>query len=69
MLVNECQLKTVSDDDCRIVRRVCQAVSTRSARLAAAGIVTIVTKIGKCHKCTVAIDGSLYKYHPEFKFK
>jgi hexokinase len=57
-----------TDDDCRLVRRVCAAVSTRGARLAAAGIVTVVRRIGKVKKCTVAVDGSLYKYHPRFKF-
>lgn len=51
------------------MERICQAVSTRAARLAAAGIVTIVRKIGKVDKCTVAVDGSLYKLHPDFRFK
>ena len=69
VLVKDCGLESVSDDDCRAVRRVCEAVSTRAARLAAAGIVTIVRKINKLDKCTVAVDGSLYKFHPQFKHK
>ena len=56
----------VSDADCEIVRRVCEAVSTRAARLAGAGVVTLVKKIGKTASCTVAVDGSLYKKHPKF---
>ena len=56
----------VSDDDCEAVRKVCEAVSTRAARLAATGVVTLVKKIGKLHSCTVAVDGSLYKEHPGF---
>ena len=55
-----------SDADCEAVRKVCAAVSTRAARLAAAGIVTVVTKINKLDSCTVAVDGSLYKKHPKF---
>ena len=56
----------ISDDDCKIIRRVCEAVSTRAARLAGAGIVALVEKIGKIDSCTVAVDGSLYKRHPAF---
>ena len=68
-LVTECGLESVSDEDCRVVRRVCEAVSTRAARLAAAGIITIVRKIGRLDKCTVAVDGSLYQLHPQFRHK
>ena len=47
--------------DCEVIRRVCVAVSTRAARLAAAGIVALVKKIDKTGGCTVAVDGTLYK--------
>ena len=55
-----------SDEDCEAVRKVCQAASTRAAQLAAVGIVALVRKINKLDKCTVAVDGSLYKLHPKF---
>ena len=55
-----------SDQDCEVVRRVCEAVSTRAARLTAAGIVALVKKINKIDGCTVAVDGGLYKRHPNF---
>ena len=58
-----------SDADCETVRRVCEAVSTRAARLAAAGVVALVRKINKLDNCSVAVDGSLYKYHPKFSTK
>ena len=58
-----------SDADCKLVRRVCEAVTVRAARLAAAGIVALVTKIDKLDKCTVAVDGSLYKLHPWFQHR
>ncbi len=59
----------MTDEDCRIVRTVCEAVSTRAARLAGAGITTIVRKIKRLDQCTVAVDGSLFKFHPKFKFE
>ena len=68
-LKTECKLTGVTDEDCSIVRRVCEAVSGRAARLAGAGIVTVVRKINRLDKCTVAVDGSLYKFHPQFKHK
>ena len=58
-----------SDADCEVVRRVCEAVSTRAARLAATGIVALVRKINKLGKCTVAVDGTPYKEHPTFREK
>jgi len=43
---NEVSILTdATDDDCKIIRRVCEAVSTRAARLAAAGIVALVRKV------------------------
>jgi len=38
-------LDGATDDDCRIIRKVCEAVSTRAARLAAAGVVALVRKV------------------------
>ncbi len=58
-----------SDADCEAARRICEAVSTRAARLAAAGIVALVKKINKLDGCSVAVDGSLYKKHPKFASK
>ena len=69
VLKNKCGLDPVTEQDCEYVTQISRAVSTRAARLAAAGIVTIVRKMGREKKCTVAVDGSLYKFHPEFRFK
>ena len=40
---------------------MCEAVSTRAARLAIVGIVALAKKINKMDGCTVAVDGSLYE--------
>ena len=53
-----------SDKDCEVIRRVCDAVSIRAARLTAAGIVALVKKIDKMDGCTVAVERSLYKRDP-----
>ncbi|KAL2913194.1 hexokinase [Polyrhizophydium stewartii] len=54
-------------DDRRIVKHVCQLVGLRAARLSAAGIAAIVTKINCLDGCTVAIDGSLFEQYPHFQ--
>ena len=55
-----------SDQDCEVIWRVCEAVSTRAAQMAASGIVALVKKVDKIDGCTVAVDGSLYRQHPKF---
>lgn len=58
-----------SEGDCEIVKRVCVAITTRAARMAATGIVALTKKINKLDGCTVAVDGSLYKKHPNFSHR
>jgi len=53
--------------DRRIVRRICELVATRAARLAAVGVAAVVTKMDRVNDgCTVAIDGSVYEHYPHF---
>ena len=52
-----------SDQDCVVIQRVCEAVSTRAARLAAAGVVALARKINKINGCSVAVDSPLYRRH------
>ncbi|KAJ3331807.1 hexokinase A [Blyttiomyces sp. JEL0837] len=49
-----------------IVKGVCELVGRRAARLSAAGVAAIVTKINRLDGCTVAIDGSLFELYPHF---
>ncbi|KAK2572234.1 Hexokinase HKDC1 [Acropora cervicornis] len=55
-----------SERDVDILQRVCAVVSVRAARLAAAGVVAIAKKTQN-YKTTIAVDGSLFKKHPQFK--
>ncbi|XP_006817764.2 hexokinase type 2-like, partial [Saccoglossus kowalevskii] len=50
-------------EDCRIIKMVCQVVSTRAAWMAAAGLGAVVDKLGM-KNTTVGMDGSLYLKHP-----
>ena len=54
------------DRDREIIARVCQMVSTRAARLAAAAVVAVVRKTGH-DDATIAIDGSVFEKYPHFK--
>jgi hexokinase len=46
---------------------ICEAVSTRAARLASAGIAAIVDRMGAIGRVTVAVDGSLFQRYPHFE--
>lgn len=59
-------IPATSFNDRRIVKHMCELVGTRAARLAAAGVAALVTKINRLDACTVAIDGSLYEHYPHF---
>lgn len=61
----ELNLEKYTDEDCRIIQYVCSLVSTRAAYLASAGIACLLNKIDR-PEVTVAIDGSLYRFHPHF---
>lgn len=61
--------------DCDIVWDVCKAVSTRAAKLAAAGICAVSYKIARSYpknsetalNITCGVDGTVYRKHPTFK--
>lgn len=56
----------ISQEDFSNLRFVCKAISRRAAFLASAGIAALLKRMN--HKdMVVAIDGSLFRYHPHFK--
>ncbi|XP_021340978.1 hexokinase type 2-like isoform X2 [Mizuhopecten yessoensis] len=61
----ELNIEKYTDEDCRIAQYVCSLISTRAAYLAAAGIGCILNKMQR-PEVTVAVDGSLYRFHPHF---
>ncbi|KAI8613888.1 hypothetical protein BC830DRAFT_1257870 [Chytriomyces sp. MP71] len=52
--------------DRRLTKAICEMVGKRAARLSAAGVAAIVTKMNKLDGCTVGIDGSLFELYPHF---
>ncbi|KAI9104703.1 hexokinase-domain-containing protein [Phlyctochytrium arcticum] len=58
---------TTTVEDRRIVKHVCELVGIRAARLSAAGVAAIVTKMNRWDACTVAIDGTLFERYPHFQ--
>ncbi|RZC34887.1 hexokinase type 2, partial [Asbolus verrucosus] len=64
-ILEELDIQNVTDQDCINVRYVCECVSKRAADLASTGIATLLNKMNES-RVTVAIDGSVYRYHPHF---
>ncbi|KAL7063423.1 hypothetical protein AAHC03_01293 [Spirometra sp. Aus1] len=66
MLTEDLLIPSVSLQDCRIVRYVCEIVGRRAAHLTGAGIAAVLEHI-KRPEVSIGIDGSLYKLHPRFR--
>ncbi|CAO3697293.1 unnamed protein product [Rhizopus stolonifer] len=53
--------------DRQIVKKVCNAVGTRAARIACCHIAGVIKKTGKIgQESVIAIDGSLFEFYPNF---
>jgi len=52
----------------KMIKSICQLVTSRAARISASALAAVVTKIDPAlrRKHTVAIDGSVYEKHPGF---
>jgi len=58
--------ETVTDEDFSSLRYVCEVVSRRASFMASAGITALLKKMDY-KDVVIAIDGSLFRYHPHFK--
>uniref|UniRef100_A0A8D0BNC2 Phosphotransferase n=1 Tax=Salvator merianae TaxID=96440 RepID=A0A8D0BNC2_SALMN len=61
----------VSTEDGLVVKEVCHTVTSRAARMCAAGVAAVVEKIRENKRMTkldvtVGVDGTVYKMHPFF---
>jgi hexokinase len=54
-----------SETDLAGVRTVCELVSRRAAHLTSAGVACLLDRMGD-KDVTVAVDGSVYRFHPHF---
>ncbi|KAJ3132616.1 hexokinase A [Geranomyces variabilis] len=66
VLENLLDVHNTTVQDRRIVKHVCELIGIRAARLSAAGVAAIVTKMKRLDACTVAIDGSVFEHYPHF---
>lgn len=71
-LADNLKIKDTSLETRKMVVEICDIVTSRSARLAAAGIVGILRKIGRAvpgdeRRSVVAIDGGLFEHYAEFR--
>ncbi|KAJ3140373.1 hexokinase A [Physocladia obscura] len=66
VLENMLKISRTTLADRRLVKSLCELVGKRSARLSAAGIAAVVTKMNKLDGCTVGIDGSLFELYPHY---
>lgn len=53
--------------DRRLIKRICELVGMRAARLSAAAVAGVLSKMNRLNGCTVAIDGSVFEHYPHFK--
>jgi hexokinase len=61
-------LHDVTTTEARFIKKICELVGKRAARLAAASIAAIVKHCGVDPSgCDIGIDGSLYEFYPSFE--
>ena len=65
VVLNELGLEDVSNNDCSTLRYVCECVSRRAGFMVAAGCVALLKKM-EIKDVTIAVDGSVFRYHPHF---
>ena len=58
-------MENVNDEDCSAVRYICECVSRRAGFMVSAGITALLKKMDY-KDVVVAIDGSVFRYHPHF---
>lgn len=60
-------LKRTTLEDRTIVKRVCELVGMRAARLSAAAVGAVISRVNCLDGATVGIDGSVFEHYPHFK--
>ncbi|CEP12643.1 hypothetical protein [Parasitella parasitica] len=61
-------LHDVTTTEARFIKKICELVGKRAARLAATSIAAIVKHCGiDADGCDIGIDGSLYEFYPSFE--
>ena len=68
IILKKMGLKSSTLQERKTIKVICHAVSERGARISAAVLAAVITKIDPalCRRHTVAVDGSVYAKHPGF---
>jgi len=64
---NTLKIKSSTKEDWKLLQEISQVVGLRAARLSAAAIVAVLSKIDRLQNVTVAVDGSVFEHYPNFK--
>ena len=64
-VLDEIGVTNYTSEDCKIVKYICTLVSARAAFLSSSGLATLINRSAK-PQMTIAVDGSLYRFHPRF---
>merc|ERR1712012_222859 len=64
-VLTELGMEDVSNEDCSTLRYVCECVSRRAGFMVAAGLTALLKKMDY-KDVVVAIDGSVFRFHPHF---
>jgi len=64
--LGELGITNPSTEDCSALRYVCECVSRRAGFLVSAGITALLKKMNY-HDVVVAVDGSVFRFHPHFQ--
>eukprot|EP00126_Sphaerothecum_destruens_P002256 Sdes_comp15695_c0_seq1m4723 len=67
LVAQELGISNITMTDRKILKKVCELVSNRAARLSAASVAAVVSKIDKVQGCTVAVDGTVFSHYPNFE--
>ncbi|CAH1408364.1 unnamed protein product [Nezara viridula] len=63
ILVNELGIDWCSEDDIMVLKYICELVSIRMSLLISMGLSEVIKRMDR-KRITIAVDGSVYKYHP-----
>jgi len=64
-VLSQLGMENIGVDDLSALRYICECVSRRAAFMCAAGITALLKKMDY-RDVTIAVDGSLFRYHPHF---
>ncbi|EKX37466.1 hypothetical protein GUITHDRAFT_116430 [Guillardia theta CCMP2712] len=66
-ILRDIGVEKASDQDVQVLKKICTLVSSRAARLTAAGLAAVAEYLDRCSDCLVAVDGTLFLKYPKLE--